>query len=281
VSQLDLDLGSIKIAIAYGGGVNTIATAVWCHQNGHIPTAMVMADPGSEWAHTIAYRDGVFAEWCDSVDFPRVTVVNRIDEGEHNPRAWRLETLRDECMRIESLPSIAYGWKKCSAKYKGDTSRWWFSRQPWAIAEWEAGKRIAKIIGYDAGEEYRVMDAFQNKWENERFVPWYPLFNAGLDRDGCINLIKSAGLPVPGKSACTYCPSNKIDEWKLLRKIEPARFAEALAMSRNAQLQSPDVVGLMRCNPHGKRQLHEWADGAYGVIDDDAMEEQLPCECAL
>jgi len=89
------------------------------------------------------------------------------------------------------------------------------------------------------------------------------------------------GLPVPFKSACTFCPSNTISEWKLLRKVEPDAFERAVAMSRNAELEAPDVVGLMRCNAHGQRQLHEWADGVYGDIDDDAMEELAPCECAL
>lgn len=268
------------IVLAMGGGVNSVAAAVLLHRDGFRPTAIVMCNPGSEWAHTVAYRDGVFSEWCDSVGFPRPTVIDRISEGAHNPRAWRLETLRDECMRIGSLPSIAYGFKKCSAKYKGDTSRWWIARQPWALAEWAAGRRIAKVIGYDAGEPGRVRAAFQNPWENQRMVPWYPLYDGGFDRDGCIELIKAAGLPEPGKSACTYCPSNTIDEWRLLRKIEPDRFAEAVEMSRNAEIDSPDVVGLMRCAPHGQRQLHVWVDAGMPQIRGE-QDAPLPCECAL
>lgn len=270
-----------KVVFAYGGGVNTIAGLVAIHRKGVVPTAIVMTNPGSEWKHTEHYRDVILPPWLDSVGFPRVTVIDRKTEGEHNVRAWRLETLREECSRIKSVPSIAYGWKKCSAKYKGDTSRWWISRQPWAIDEWTAGRKVVKVIGYDAGEPGRVRDAFQNPWENDRMVPWYPLYEDGIDREQCFDLIESEGLPRPAKSACTFCPSNTLAEWMLLRKVEPEAFAEAVAMSRNSEVTAPDVVGLMRCNPHGQRQLHKWADGDYGEIDNDAMDVETPCDCAL
>lgn len=270
-----------KIVFAYGGGVNTIAGLVAIQRLGVVPTAIVMTNPGSEWKHTEHYRDVIMPQWLKSVGFPPVTVIDRASEGVHNARAWRLETLNEECLRIKSVPSIAYGWKKCSAKYKGDTSRWWIARQPWALDEWAAGRRVVKVIGYDAGEPERVRDAFQNKWENDRMIPWYPLYDAGIDRDQCISLITSAGLPVPSKSACTFCPSNTLEEWRLLRKVEPEAFAAAVAMSRNAEVTTPDVVGLMRCNKHGERQLHRWADGDYGEIENDAMDVPAPCECAL
>lgn len=233
-----------KILVGFGGGVNSVAGLVWLYRNGYVPTAILMTDPGSEWPHTIEYRDKILPEWLERVGFPQVTVTDRITEGAFNPRAWRLETLRDECTRIKSLPSIAYGFKKCSAKYKGDTSRWWIAHQDWALEEWAAGRKIAKLIGYDAGEPYRVKDAFQNPWENERLVPWYPLYEDGYDREDCEKLIRGAGLPLPGKSACTFCPSNTLEEWRLLRKTEPEKFSEACALSatgrgRTHALQPP------------------------------------------
>ncbi len=144
-----------------------------------------------------------------------------------------------------------------------------------------------KVIGYDAGERRRVIKAFQNTWEDDRFEPWYPLVESGMDRNDCEATILEAGLPLPVKSACTFCPNNTLSEWEDVRREEPEAFASAIAMSRKAAgaIESPDVVGLMRCNPHGKRQLHVWADGGYPGIaqrydDEDATEAQ-PCECAL
>jgi hypothetical protein len=122
--------------------------------------------------------------------------------------------------------------------------------------------------------------------EDRCYEPWYPLFEAGIDREGCEALIREAGLPPPPKSACTFCPNNQLEEWVRLRERHPDRFAYAVAMSRRAEatVQNDRVVGLMRCNPRGKRQLHVWADGGYPDLpapraanDDDTM----PCECAL
>jgi hypothetical protein len=275
--------GVEKCVMNYGGGVNTIAALVLLKRHGVRPEAIVMADPGSERRGTIEYRDTVAAEWLRSVGFPPVTVITRIEEGKRNPRAWRLETLYDECFRIKSLPSIAFGLKKCSAKYKGDPQRWWSTHQAWILDEWLSGRRVAKVIGYDADELRRVKHEFPNAWEAKRFVPFHPLVDAGLTRDDCVDLIRSEGLAVPPGSACQGCPANTFEEWKALRVDEPDEFARWVAMSRNAvdTIQNPDVVGLMRCNPPGKRQLHVWADGGYGPIDEQSgCSTELPCECA-
>lgn len=279
----DAPFSDMVACVSYGGGVNSVAVLVLLQRMGVVPTAIVMADPGSEREGTITFREATLPAWLDKVGFPRVTTINRIEEGKHVPRAWRLETLYDECFRTNALPSVAYGWKKCSAKYKGDTQRWWVARQAWARAEWAAGRKIQKIIGYDADEGRRVLKAFQNPWENARFVPRYPLVEAGIDRDGCLDLIRDAGMEPPPKSACTYCPNNTLEEWEALRRDEPGKFAEAVAMSRNAatSIDSPDVVGLMRCNAHGKRQLHVWAEGGYGDVRRGGREDPMPCECAL
>ncbi len=290
MSQLHLDVMRVKhgppadaqIVVSYGGGVNSVAVLVWMSQHGYRPRAIVMADPGSEWPATTRYRDEVMPGWLESVGFPPITVITRAEEGQHRERAWRLERLYDECFRIGSLPSIAYGWKKCSAKYKGETQRWWIARQPWALEEWEAGRTIAKVIGYDADESSRVMGVFPTKWENDRFVAWYPLHAENLDREGCESLIQSVGLALPHKSACTFCPNNTIAEWRQLRAEEPAIFQEAVDMSRNAapRIDQPDVVGLLRNAPHGQRQLHVWADaGCPRIVGEH--ENPMPCECAL
>ncbi len=104
-----------KCVVSYGGGVNSVAVLVQLARLGIVPAAIVMADPGSERRGTVVFRDEILPAWLDQQGFPRVAVITRIEEGQHVKRAWRLETLYDECIRIGSLPSVAYGWKKCSA----------------------------------------------------------------------------------------------------------------------------------------------------------------------
>lgn len=263
-----------------------MAAQVWMKRNAYRPHVTLMSDPGAERKATNEYRDGVFAEWCDSVGFPRVTVIDRISEGAHRPKAWRLETLQDECIRIGALPSVAYGWKKCSLKYKAQPQRWWFERQEWAKAEWDAGRRITRLIGYDAGELPRVKPSFVDPWELARFTPWYPLVDEGYDRDGCIDLIRSEGLPIPPKSACEWCPNNTIAEWREYHRDNPEGFAQTVDWSRAAanNITAPDVVGFLRRAPNGARQLHEWWDAGMpridGADDDEEDMDMMPCECA-
>lgn len=279
--------GDGPLIVAYGGGVNTIALLVRLRDLGQRPDAIVMADPGSERKGTHPYRVTVADPWLRAQGWPAVTVVTLAEEAKYRPRAkdTAQRTLREECAQLHALPSIAYGWKKCSQKYKARPAVWWTERQSWAVAAWARGEKITRAIGYDAGEDRRALDTFGDPKESARFAPWYPLHAAGIDRDGCVDLIRSAGLPVPSKSACTFCPSNTLQEWDDLRRDDPEAFADAMEMSREAfdGLDVPDVVGLMRCNPAGRRQLHlhVWQDDApTGETADDAR-DAIPCECAL
>jgi hypothetical protein len=281
------------LVVSYGGGVNTIAVLVVLANAGLRPHAIVMADPGSERASTIDYRELVARPFLARVGFPDVTVIERRDEAKHRPRAWRFETLRSELERTKNLPSIAYGPKKCSAKYKGEAQRWWSQRQEWARAEWSAGRKLVRVIGYDIDEMRRVRGVDSPlTWEPNAFAAWYPLVDLKMDRDDCARAIAAAGLPVPEKSACYFCPSNTLEEWQTLRRENPVLFADAVRMSQEAEaagkIENPDRAGLMLCNKTGKRQLHVWAAGGYDndgplfarVYDEEDAREAMPCECA-
>lgn len=277
-----------ELLVSYGGGVNSVAMLLVLHEHGIRPRAITMADPGSERAATVAFRDGPMREWCARVGFPAIEVIERRLIGQTRPRAWRLETLYDECLRINSLPSVAYGWKKCSAKFKAEPQRWWCEAQPWAHEAWAAGRKLVRAIGYDLDEKRRVdasanVGAWKPQAELDRYDSWYPLYELRLDREGCLDLIRRHGMTPPPKSACTFCPNNTLAEWKELRRDEPEAFKAALVMSENARLTASDSTGLMRCNPHGKRQLHVWAAGGYPDLPPDDPEElsdSMPCECA-
>lgn len=52
------------------------------------------------------------------------------------------------------------------------------------------------------------------------------------DRAACMALIRRAGLPVPPKSSCTFCPFQKISQWQHLRKEQPERFQQAVDLEQ-------------------------------------------------
>lgn len=115
---------------------------------------------------------------------------------------------------------------------------------------------MVKAIGLDAGEEHRLTWAqttvgkgklSREAWLDQHFFHyWYPLMEWGYDRDHCKQIIRTAGLPVPMKSACWFCPASKKQEIVWLQEHHPDLLARALAIERNAQDSLTSVKGLGR-----------------------------------
>jgi hypothetical protein len=60
----------------------------------------------------------------------------------------------------------------------------------------------------------------------------YPLREWGMTREDCGKVIVDAGLPLPPKSACFFCPSMKDAEIAELARDEPELYALAMEMER-------------------------------------------------
>jgi hypothetical protein len=58
----------------------------------------------------------------------------------------------------------------------------------------------------------------------------YPLLDLGLSRADCVEIIRGAGLPVPPKSACWFCPFQKRAEWVRMQQEEPHLLQKAVEL---------------------------------------------------
>ena len=135
---------------------------------------------------------------------------------------YRAEGLYGECIRLKRLPSIVYGFKSCSEKWK---------RRPYLKFIKDNGlSEVTAYKAYDADEEHRLND-YDTALEKVRF----PLIDWGMDRLDCVKEIVDAGLPVPPKSACFFCPSSHKQEVQDLKKANPALFAAAQKMEEVAK----------------------------------------------
>lgn len=99
---------------------------------------------------------------------------------------------------------------------------------------------MIKCIGFDTTETHRT---FATSGENtcpepglpaysDRYDFSYPLRDWGLDRQACGKIIVDAGLPLPPKSACFFCPAMKVEEIAALKNEDPVLYALALEMER-------------------------------------------------
>lgn len=155
-------------------------------------------------------------------------------------------TLEDECLKSGTLPSIAYGFKRCSLKHKIGPQEKFCNNYPPCRKVWVSGKKVVKFIGYDAGEHYRSDKVLLRDLSDPKYSKWYPLMEWGWDREACIRAIEAAGLPQPGKSSCFFCPSMRAEEIIDLREHYPDLFRRALALEDNARANLKTVQGLGR-----------------------------------
>lgn len=214
--------------VSYGGGTNSTAMLIECVKR-EIPIDLItFADTGGERPHTYAYVDN-FSKWCVEHGLPEITIVRKAGNG---------ETLEENCLRCNMLPSIAYGFKSCSQKYKIQPQDKFCNNWQPAKDEWFAGRKIVKFIGYDADEDHRAKIP-----EDDKYIYQYPLVEWDMGRDECIHVIEDAGLCLPGKSACFFCPSSKPAEIRQLAANYPDLADRALAMEANAELTTVKGLG--------------------------------------
>jgi hypothetical protein len=256
------------LVVAYGLGVDSTAMLVDFDQRGIRPDLILFADTGGEKPETYQYLD-VIRPYLARVGFPDVVVVR------YKPKRAAYDTLEQQCLHTGTLPSLAYGGKSCSLKYKRTPQdRYILSVYPPAKFL-ERGKRVVRAIGFEAGEQRRRyahvvkaigLDAGEehrrtwSQWpatkakrlsreawlDQNFFVYYYPLMEWGYDRERCKQVISAAGLPVPVKSACFYCPASKKREILWLEEHHPELLSRALAIETNAMPKLTSVKGLGR-----------------------------------
>lgn len=86
-------------------------------------------------------------------------------------------------------------------------------------------------IGFSTDEIERV-NTNQGKTARIAQVKTYPLLDLGLNRDRCMSVIRDAGLPVPPKSSCFFCPFHRPSTWQTMAREEPVLFRKSVELER-------------------------------------------------
>lgn len=217
--------------VAYGGGTNSTAMLAKMTRLGWKIDLILFADTGGEKPETYEYVK-MFSEWLVSNGMPPIITVRK------TMRNGLPETLEENCLKIRSLPSLAYGKKKCSQKFKIQPQDKFINNWSPARKEWKSGNKITKYIGYDAEEAHRARIA-----EDKKYIYQYPLIEWVMGRDECKEEIRTVGLPLPGKSSCFFCPSMKINEILWLKEVHPELLERALRIEENARLKTIKGLG--------------------------------------
>ncbi|MGP0171253.1 hypothetical protein ACSVIJ_05145 [Pseudomonas sp. NCHU5208] len=239
VADLKAALDGRLLALCFGAGVDSTAMIVALRAAGITPDILTLADTGAEKPETLRHVDAmnrVLATW----GWPLIDIVKKVPM-----ESTGYVDLYGNCFKNETLPSLAFGLKSCSIKWKQDPQDQFLkgakrgpnARDPhpvWLKAQ-ETGQRIVKLIGYDCGKA-DLRRSKNLKPSDDDFDYVYPLQIIRWARRDCVRAITQmlGEELVPIKSACFFCPASK--QWELywLAANHPELMERALLLERNA-----------------------------------------------
>lgn len=232
-------LAGRSLAVCFGSGVDSTAMLVALHDAGIRPHIITFADTGGEKPETIAHIDrmnAVLRAW----GWPLIDVCRKIPLASTG-----YSDLYGNCLANETLPSLAFGMKSCSIKWKAGPQDQFLKgaksgpnarpAHPLWVSTQAAGERIVKLIGYDCGPaDTRRSKGLKPSDDDFDYV--YPLQLVRWARRDCVRAITEAlgADMVPVKSACFFCPASKHWELYWLAANHPELLERALLMERTA-----------------------------------------------
>lgn len=213
--------------VSFGGGVQSTALLVLAAQGRIDFPLFLMANVGDDSEHpaTLRYVREVAMPYAAANGIELVELAKTRRDG-------TVETLYQAMTRADApSPPIpvrhhqhgAPGGRSCTVDYKIKVVGKELKRRG---ASPDNPATVA--VGFSTDEMHRANRKRAQPWE----VPAYPLLDLGLSRSACQKVIADAGLPVPPKSACWFCPFHRPQTWAEMRRDEPVLFRRAVDLER-------------------------------------------------
>jgi hypothetical protein len=229
-------LPDAPVIVCYGAGVDSTAMLIALRDAGIRPDAITFADTGGEKPETYDMIP-IMNDWLRRQGFPLIQVCKY--ETSRAPYS----DLEGNNLANETLPSLAFGMKSCSIKWKQQPQDYVImgckggpnkcDPHPVWIEAQARGVKPVKLIGYDAGPA-DLRRAGRLKDQDKHFQYRYPLQQLGWTREDCLDAIAQEGLPIPIKSACWFCPASQKWELYWLAGKHPELFERALEIEHRA-----------------------------------------------
>jgi hypothetical protein len=237
------------LVVAYGMGVDSTACLVEFARLQIRPDLIMFANVGgAHWDHlgvekqeTYNYLQVINA-FLTREGFPQVVPVRYIPKNFKNWPPYY--TLEENCLTNATLPSKVFGKGSCSEKWKAQPQHKYLKSWRPALEAWSVGLKVKKVIGYDCSpaDVKRYCNA-ENPKDAHLYEFWYPLRDWGWKREDCQAAIAKAGLPVPPKSSCFFCPGMK--PWEV-RELPEDKLKRIVLMEARAKPRLRNVDGIWR-----------------------------------
>jgi PP-loop superfamily ATP-utilizing enzyme len=213
-------------AVSFGGGVQSTALLVLAARREIDYRVFLFCNVGadSEAPETLEYVQEVawpFAErhGIEMIELQKIrrdgsvdTVLRRINESK-----------RSVPIPARMSGNGAPGTRQCTVDFKVRRVGQWLKKQGATV---DNPATVALGISTDEFKRART----------DSGIPWetldYPLLTLRLSREDCKRIISSAGLPIPPRSACWFCPLRSQKGWAEMRVTQPERFEACVEIER-------------------------------------------------
>ena len=195
-----------KHVLSFGGGVNSIALMIVLLREGLPLDEAVFADTGGEVPETYEYLD-IAREYLADYEV-HLTIVSK-----------RGRSLYETAWDRRVFPSAIWRWS--TRDYKVTPIQRHYRTLNAHVNQYLA-------IAWD--EIHRMKDSRVDYVTN-----LYPLIDRRLTRADCVTIIEEAGLPIPQRSSCFFCPFNSLDRWRWLYERHPDLFEKAIALEERSK----------------------------------------------
>lgn len=216
-----------------------------CGELTPMPSCAIFADTQAEPASVYRWLDWLEGE----LPFP----VYRVSRGNLTTISLTIRTRKDGAGQWAKSLIPAYTLNKDGSKgilvrrCTGDFKVEPMENKAMELCGITRGQKTADVIkwmGISRDEIIRM---------KESRVPWathrWPLIEAGMTRQDCLEWMQAKGFPKPPRSACIYCPFHSNAEWRRLKDSEPDEWAKAVQFEKDLQAVQAQA-GSMRGVPY-------------------------------
>lgn len=215
----------IKV-FSYGGGVQSTAALVLAAQGKIDFSTFLFCNVGDDSEHpaTLQYVNTVAKPFAEKHGIRIIEIQKTLRDGKKQSLYQHLTRPDSRSIEIPvRMSNGAPGNRSCTADFKVLVVDKWLRQQ--------GAKKEKAIVGLGIS-----LDEFQRMKPNmdPSTIAWkenvFPLIDLRMDRQDCMNVISSAGLPVPPKSSCWFCPFHTMKVWQKMRQDEPGLFEKAVSL---------------------------------------------------
>lgn len=260
---------------SYGGGVQSTAALVLAAQGKIDFKTFLFANVGDDSEHpaTLRYVREVALPYAEANGIELRELRYWSEDGVRKTLHQRLTTLGPKGGQFIGIPlrlsrTGKPGRRSCTHDYKVAT----IERHLRQLGAAENDKALV-ALGISLDEMQRARNDGGTTYQETT----YPLIDLRLTRQDCVRVIERAGLMVPPKSSCWFCPYHSKKKWQDMRDNEPDLFWKSVDLERHINesllVQGLDPVWLtdwlmpldQATSPH--RQLPMFTDEAEDACE--------------